>query len=94
MRLEKFKLLTTPVGKKQGLAPLLDVRTRWGSTYTMIQRVDQCKDAYNSVLIDLNLTDYILDELEWRRLGALVDLLGLFDQLTTQACASKRYTTT
>ncbi|KAG9061078.1 hypothetical protein KI688_007707 [Linnemannia hyalina] len=93
MRLEKFKLLTTPVGKKQGLAPLLDARTRWGTTYTMIQRATQCKDAYNSVLIDLNLTDYILDELEWRRFGALMDLLGLFDQSTTQACASKSHRT-
>ncbi|KAF9108009.1 hypothetical protein BGX30_008675, partial [Mortierella sp. GBA39] len=93
MRLEKFKLMTTPVGKKQGLAPLLNVRTRWGSTYTMIQRAVQCKDAYNSVLIDLDLTDYVLDELEWRQLGALMDLLRLFDQLTTQMCASKTYTT-
>ena len=92
-RLEKFKDLTKSASRKQGLTPLLDVCTRWGSTYAMISHAYECKDAYCSVLLDDNLTEFILEEVEWRRLVALKELLDHFDTLTTKVCASKSYVT-
>jgi hypothetical protein len=92
-RLDRFKELTTTPERKQGLSPLLDVCTRWGSTYVMIERALLCKDAYCSVLLEDNLDQFILEEVEWRRLGSLRDLLQRFDQLTTKVCASKSYVT-
>ncbi|KAG0271949.1 hypothetical protein BGZ97_011112, partial [Linnemannia gamsii] len=93
IRLEKFKNLTSPGDGKPGPAPLLDVCTRWGSTYTMIERAIQCKNAYTSLMLDESLTMFFLEDVEWRRLAALRDLLGRFDQLTTKVCASKTYAT-
>lgn len=92
-RLDKFRKLTVISGRKQGLSPILDVCTRWRSTYDMIDRALQCKETYCSVLLDDELTDFLLEEVEWRGLGSLRDLLQKFDALTTKACASKSYTT-
>ncbi|KAF9355563.1 hypothetical protein BGX26_006410, partial [Mortierella sp. AD094] len=92
-RLEKFKELTTSADRKQGLCPLIDVCTRWGSTYAMIERALECKDVYCSVLLDDDLSDLILEEVEWRRLTSLRDILQKFDELTTKVCASKTYVT-
>ncbi|KAF9079155.1 hypothetical protein BGX27_006909, partial [Mortierella sp. AM989] len=61
-RLDKFRTLTIVSGRKQGLSPILDVCTRWGSTYDMIDRALQCKETYCSVLLDDELTDFILEE--------------------------------
>ncbi|KAF9943600.1 hypothetical protein BGZ70_005728, partial [Mortierella alpina] len=94
-RLEKFKeaqLLRNPTRTK-GLCPKLDVCTRWGSTYDMIERALQCKDAYVTVLVEDDLNELILEDMEWRRLTSLRNLLHKFDHLTTQACASKKYAT-
>ncbi|KAG0313688.1 hypothetical protein BG000_005764, partial [Podila horticola] len=90
-RLEKFKELTITADRKQGLSPLLDVCTRWGSTHVMIERALECKDAYCSVFLDDDLSDFILEEVEWRRLGSLRELLQHFDKLTTKVCARKTY---
>ncbi|KAF9920641.1 hypothetical protein BGZ67_001099, partial [Mortierella alpina] len=92
-RLDRFKELTTAPGKKQGLSPLIDVCTRWGSTYAMIERGLQCKEAYCSVLLENDLDNLLLEEVEWRRLTSLRDLLQQFDKLTTKVCASKTYVT-
>lgn len=59
----------------------------------MIVRAIECKAIYSSVLLDDNLTDCILDEVEWRRLNTLKELLERFDTLTTKVCASKTYAT-
>ncbi|KAF9340130.1 hypothetical protein BGX26_009101, partial [Mortierella sp. AD094] len=92
-RFEKFKELTATPDRKQGLSPLLDVRTRWGSSHTMLERAFECKAAYCSVLLDDNLTECILNEVEWRRLSTLKELLGHFNKLITKVCASKTYVT-
>ncbi|KAG0318517.1 hypothetical protein BG000_004159 [Podila horticola] len=92
-RLEKFKRLTANADRKQGLFPLLDVRTCWGSTFTMLGRGLECKDAYCTMLLDDNLTKCILEEVEWCCLSALKELLEHFDKLTTKVCASKTYVT-
>ena len=59
----------------------------------MIERAVECKATYCPVLLDDNLTEYILDEVEWRRLGALRELLEQFNTLTTKICTSKSYVT-
>jgi hypothetical protein len=59
----------------------------------MLARGIDCKDAYCTVLLDDNETEYILDEVEWRRLSTLKELLEYFDRLTTKVCASKSYVT-
>ncbi|KAG0195448.1 hypothetical protein BGX28_001353, partial [Mortierella sp. GBA30] len=61
-RLDRFKELTTTSERKRGLSPLLDVCTRWGSTYVMIKRALLCKEAYCAVLLENNLDQYILEE--------------------------------
>ncbi|KAF9367636.1 hypothetical protein BGX21_007192, partial [Mortierella sp. AD011] len=92
-RLEKFKERTVTAERKKGLSPLLDVCTHWGSTFVMLERALECKDAYCSVLLDDDLSEFILEEVEWRRLSSLRDLLQNFDKLTTKVCASKTYVT-
>ncbi|KAF9368484.1 hypothetical protein CPC16_005306, partial [Podila verticillata] len=49
---ETFMMLTKTGDSPKGLSPLLDVRTRWGSTFTMIEHAIQCKNAYNTMLLD------------------------------------------
>lgn len=85
-RLEKFKELT-------GRAPLIDVCTRWGSTNAMIERALECKEAYGAVLHADSLDELVPDDLEYRRLSILREVLQLFDKCTTIICASKSYAT-
>jgi len=92
-RLETFKDLSKSAQATRGLSPLLDVCTRWGSTYVMIDRAILCKKAYSEVFLEDNLTDYLLEEVEWRSLTSLRDLLGEIDTLTTVAQGSTTYTT-
>ncbi|KAG0048209.1 hypothetical protein BGZ90_007692 [Linnemannia elongata] len=66
---------------------------RWGSSYTMLVRRIKYKVIYSSVLLDDNITECILDEVEWRRLNTLKVILERFDTLTTKVCASKIYAT-
>lgn len=58
----------------------------------MIEHGLECKDAYSSVLLDENHSEFIL-EVEWRRRSSLKEILQQFDRLTTQVCASKTYVT-
>ncbi|KAF9309668.1 hypothetical protein BGZ91_007328 [Linnemannia elongata] len=71
----------------------LALQKRWGSSYTMLVRRIKYKVIYSSVLLDDNITDCILDEVEWRRLNTLKVILERFDTLTTKVCASKIYAT-
>jgi hypothetical protein len=59
----------------------------------MVERALECKEAYCSVLLDDDLSSFILEEVEWRRLSSLKEILQHFDQLTTKVCASKTYVT-
>ncbi|KAF9536312.1 hypothetical protein EC957_011583 [Mortierella hygrophila] len=43
---ENFTALTISEQTPSGVRPLLDVRTRWNSTYIMIRRALKCQDAY------------------------------------------------
>ncbi|KAG0247100.1 hypothetical protein DFQ27_002555, partial [Actinomortierella ambigua] len=90
---EAFKERTKSEKNRKGLSPLLDVRTRWGSTFVMIGRAMQCKDAYCGVLFDDGDHECILDTKEWERLRLLSVLLEEFDTLTKSVIASKSYVT-
>ncbi|KAF9141478.1 hypothetical protein BGX20_007404, partial [Mortierella sp. AD010] len=71
---ENFKALTTSEKTPSGLRPLLDVRTRWNSTYVMVRRALQCQNAYQMVLTDGGHGDLALSAVEWTRLKALKSL--------------------
>jgi hypothetical protein len=59
----------------------------------MLERALECREAYCSVLLDDDLSEFILEEKEWRHLISLKEILQSFDQLTTKVCASKSYVT-
>jgi len=59
----------------------------------MIERALECKEAYCSVLLDDDLSAFIPDQVGWRRLSSLREILQHFDKLTTKVCASKTYVT-
>ncbi|KAF8949589.1 hypothetical protein BGZ46_005077, partial [Entomortierella lignicola] len=47
VRLEKCKKDAKTDENLRGLAPLLDVCTRWRSTFMMLKRAIKCQDSYN-----------------------------------------------
>lgn len=85
--------LTMTGGSSKSLSPLLDVHTHWGSTFTMVEHVIQCKSAYNTVLLDAGHYEFTLDAMELDCLQALKNLLETFNFLTKTVCASKSYAT-
>lgn len=90
---ENFKTLTISEQTPSGLRPLLDVRTRWNSTYIMIRRALQCQNAYQMVLTDGGHGDLALSAAEWTRLKTLKSLLSIFNILTSKISASRSYAT-
>lgn len=60
----------------------------------MIEHTIRCKEAYSSIVLDdNNLNDCLLDEVEWRHLSSLNELLEKFHSLMTKVCTSKSYIT-
>ncbi|KAF9271957.1 hypothetical protein BGZ74_005530, partial [Mortierella antarctica] len=90
-QLDKFKELTKTDMNKNGLVPLLNVCTHWGSTFTMLHQAIQCKAAYSDTVADDDLKEYFLNTNEWHHLTKLWDILQKFDESTTAACASTSY---
>lgn len=76
---------------QSSLSLIVDVRTRWNSTYYMINRALQVKQAYNMTCTRLggDLTDYIFREDEWAMLEKLSWLLHGFAEMTDLLEASK-----
>src|ERR1700730_16769850 len=58
---------------------ILDVRTRWNSTFQMMSRALQLKDAYNDMP---DMDGMKMDEADWLIIGAVARLLGTFDTYT------------
>lgn len=92
MRLDKFKELSG--AGDRSLVLILDVRTRWNSTYAMIKRAIQLRNAYVSICnVDDDLAEYSLQESDWQYLQKLASLLELFNTLTNNVSASLSYPT-
>jgi hypothetical protein len=90
---ENFTALTISEQTPSGVRPLLDVRTRWNSTYIMIRRALKCQDAYQKVLTDGGHGGLSLSAVEWARLKSLKSLLSTFNILTDRISASRSYST-
>lgn len=65
-----------------------DVVTRWNSTYEMLQRISQIKDALVSTL-SLNRPDLMLTFEEWDVISELVTILKPFYEVTIEVSAEK-----
>jgi hypothetical protein len=72
----------------------LDVKTRWNSTFDMLDRVLKLKPAYDSMCNgDGGLNKYKITTDEWNYLEQLKKLLHRFNTLTTKVSASTAYPT-
>lgn len=65
-----------------------DVVTRWNSTYEMLQRISQIKDAVFSTL-SLNRPDLMLGFEEWEIINELVTILKPFYEVTIEVSTEK-----
>lgn len=69
--------------KVRPLIPIIDVATRWNSTYAMIQRADFLKVPLRALCTnEKKLKKYLTTEAEWTDLNSLKDLLQKFDRAT------------
>lgn len=85
-RLEKFKEHCD--NKK--LVLILDVKTRWNSTYHMIERAILLRNAYVGICnVDDDLSDFSLQESDWKYLEQVCALLKRFDTMTTKISGSQ-----
>ncbi|GBC48644.2 zinc finger BED domain-containing protein RICESLEEPER 2-like [Rhizophagus irregularis DAOM 181602=DAOM 197198] len=67
---------------------ILDVRTRWNSTFDMLVRARELKEPLNTLSnSDINLRSFILNEKEWECLAEIELILKGFSKATKQICA-------
>ena len=65
------------------LKPILDVATRWNSSFRMLQRIFQLKPHINSVLVNSKkYAKLLLTASEWSAVEELVEVLGPFNEAT------------
>jgi hypothetical protein len=77
------------------LEAILDVRTRWNSTYKMLQRAEKIRAPLTTVAApDDELRPLLLTENEWGIVAEICGLLKEFEDVTEVICASKHPTLT
>lgn len=65
------------------LNPIIDVSTRWNSTFHMIKRAEYLKDPLRTLCSNEKaLNSFIMIENEWKELNNLNELLNKFDRST------------
>ncbi|CAG8853779.1 13471_t:CDS:1, partial [Gigaspora margarita] len=70
---------------KSFLAPTLDCKTRWNSTYFMVKRACLLYEFIEMLLVKYpNLKTYMPNKKEWNIYKNLVDLLELFNDATIE----------
>jgi len=73
---------------KLGLS--LDVKTRWNSTFEMLSRSLELKEAINLLIkSDSSLSKFELSPCEWERVDLIVSLLRPLQEATDHLCTSK-----
>ncbi|KAI8594987.1 hypothetical protein EDD21DRAFT_293855, partial [Dissophora ornata] len=65
---------------------ILDVRTRWNSTFAMLRRAQELRAVYTDLCDTRAMEDYSLTSEDWDQLGLLCNLLKNFVHLSTKAC--------
>ena len=69
---------------------LLDVRTRWNSTYKMLDRANQLRVPLTTMAASsTDLRAFVLADEEWDILAKICKLLKVFDDATKAICASE-----
>jgi zinc finger BED domain-containing protein 1 (E3 SUMO-protein ligase ZBED1) len=69
-----------------------DVITRWNSTYDMLNRILQIKDSIVSTIAVLQCDVPLLTGQEWYVIEKSVEILKMFDDITTEMSAEKNIT--
>ncbi|XP_009108043.1 zinc finger BED domain-containing protein RICESLEEPER 2-like [Brassica rapa] len=82
---------TLGIVKKGGL--VLDVTTRWNSTYLMLSRALHYKEAFKNLAEIETSYKSLPTESEWLRAGLICDLLQPFDEMTRLISGSSYPTT-
>jgi hypothetical protein len=90
-RRQDFLNLQTDQSSPQ-LVPIQDVRTRWNSTYLMLQRAKRLQSYLDSFCLIKRLSDLKLDLDEWRQIDYLLCLTKPFFLYTTTFSKTKDVT--
>lgn len=69
-----------------------DVVTRWNSTYDMLHRILQIKEAVIATLAIKNKDLNTLSDLDWEELQTVVDILWVFNDITLDISAEQSVT--
>ena len=69
---------------------ILDIKTRWNSTFHMMERANELQPALESIIaIEKDLRIYALTEIEWENIQDLISLLKIFERATKMVSSSK-----
>jgi hypothetical protein len=89
-RSPKLRRLMKRICEQQGkpyLVPIIDVCTRWNSTYDMLVRALEYKEVINNTIYqqtDRNLKKLVLEEEEWACLDDIVEVLHPLKEITLE----------
>ncbi|XP_056642824.1 zinc finger BED domain-containing protein 4-like [Diorhabda sublineata] len=90
---EKLLHAQTLLGKKQPLSLINDVKTRWNSTFYMIQRFLELKEALVMVYANLHVPNTeMLTGKEWRIAQEICYLLRPFEEATREMSGEQYFT--
>lgn len=63
--------------------PIIDVKTRWNSSYRMIERAFELKEPLNELCTKIkSLSSFLISTSEWNELNIIMELLQKFDRAT------------
>jgi len=69
--------------KDKAVVPIQDVRTRWNSTYLMLQRAKRLRSVFDEYCLQWNCPELKLSQEEWRQVDYLLWLTHPFFKFTT-----------
>lgn len=79
--------------KMKYLVPIIDVFTRWNSTFQMLDRAEHLKTPLRALcLSEKNLNNFLMTDREWNELDCIKTLLSKFDR-SSQLLSMQRHPT-
>lgn len=69
--------------------PTLDVKTRWNSTYKLLQKAFDMKKSLNLIWNAKEIEKYKITNDDWNILAKLLPLLDIADEISTLLCSEK-----
>ena len=89
---QKLKKLCIFHGVRK-LQPIIDVKTRWNSSYKMIERAEELKITLNALCSsEKSLSNLLISSVEWDELKILKELLSKSDRATKFLSMERRPT--